>query len=97
LIPLVQREGLGNECYLDESQPKLRVNVMDCLLIDAYPSQRVAWSSASPHFNPHGAAALAAFYIIFRILIIATGLVVRIEQVKRVRIVGLSMHPSMLT
>ena len=54
LIRLVKREGLGSECYLDESQPKLRVKAIDCLLIDAYPSQRVAWSSASPHFNPHG-------------------------------------------
>ena len=54
LIRLVKREGLGNECYLDESEPKVITKASSCILIDAYPSQRVAWSSASPHFNPHG-------------------------------------------
>ena len=54
LIPLVKREGLGNECYLDESQPRIKVQRGSCSWVNAYPSQRVAWSSSSPHFNPHG-------------------------------------------
>ena len=54
VMRLVRREGVGEECYLDESQPLLRINAEDCRFVDSYPSQRVAWSTASPHHNPHG-------------------------------------------
>jgi hypothetical protein len=91
LIRLVKREGLGNECYLDESQPRLRVNAIDCLIIDAYPSQRVAWSSASPHFNPHGCLCCvnSVDWYYSRICVY--------DQVKKARIVGSLMQNVMLT
>uniref|UniRef100_A0A7S1DD04 Uncharacterized protein n=1 Tax=Hemiselmis andersenii TaxID=464988 RepID=A0A7S1DD04_HEMAN len=54
IVRLVKREGVGEECYLDESQPMLSVSPSVCRFVDSYPSQRVAWSTASPHHNPHG-------------------------------------------
>ncbi len=67
LIRLVRREGQGNECYLDDSQPTLRVDIIECKPIDAFPSQRVAWSSASPHFNPHGNFFCAFEFSLYRV------------------------------
>ena len=54
ILPLVRREGVGEECYVDETQPYAVVSSSDVRFINTYPSQRVAWSTASPHHNPHG-------------------------------------------
>jgi hypothetical protein len=90
LIRLVKREGLGNECYLDESEPKLKVKRGACFWVNAYPSQRVAWSSASPHFNPHGRFLLCVC-VSFHILLTTY------VQVKKVKIAGSLILISKMT
>mmetsp|Transcript_19561 Transcript_19561/g.30630 ORF Transcript_19561/g.30630 Transcript_19561/m.30630 type:complete len:195 (+) Transcript_19561:135-719(+) len=63
LLPLVRREGMGEECYIDESQPSLLVPRENCRYINVYPQQRVAWSMDSPHHNPHGEESEDCFVI----------------------------------
>lgn len=46
--------GLGEECYVDETEPMVMVARSEVRFVNVYPSQRVAWSTASPHHNPHG-------------------------------------------
>ncbi|EKX43778.1 hypothetical protein GUITHDRAFT_110233 [Guillardia theta CCMP2712] len=63
ILPLVRREGMGEECYVDESQPMFTVSRDVCRSLNVYPSQRVAWSTASPHHNPHGEESEDCYFI----------------------------------
>ena len=63
IIPLVRREGVGEECYVDETQPYAVISRTEVRFINVYPSQRVAWSTASPHHNPHGEESEDCYFI----------------------------------
>ena len=49
--------------YLDETQPIAEVPRCEVRFINVYPSQRVAWSTASPHHNPHGEESEDCYFI----------------------------------
>lgn len=49
--------------YLDETQPVAEVPRAEVRFINVYPSQRVAWSTASPHHNPHGEESEDCYFI----------------------------------
>lgn len=72
--------GLGEECYVDETEPMVMVARSEVRFVNVYPSQRVAWSTASPHHNPHGEESTAPVYTLLPALL-ATPLPATLQRV----------------